>query len=81
MVTINVDYSRIGRSRRFSTHLFADERAALCVGDLVAVTGDDVDERKARVAALCDENRSAEFEFVPERTPRVRRGSTGLRMS
>lgn len=77
MVTISVDYSRVGRSLRFSAHVFAEERAALHVGDLVTVTGDDVDERKARVIALCDEDRSAEFEFVPVRGIRVPRSSSG----
>jgi hypothetical protein len=77
MVTISVDYSRVGRSPRFSTHVFAEERAALHVGDLVTATGDDVEERKARVIALCDEGRSAEFEFVAVRGLRVRRSGSG----
>ena len=77
MVTISVDYSRVGRSPRLSTHIFAEERAALRVGDLVTVTGDDVHERKARVVALCDEDRSAEFEFVPVRVLHIRRAGTG----
>ena len=77
MVTINVDYSRVGRSSRFSTHVFAEERAALHVGDVVVVTGDDVEDRRARVVAFHDEDRSAEFEFVPVRMLNVRRAADG----
>lgn len=66
MLTIVVDYSRIGRSSRFTTRLLAEERQLLHTGDIVAVTGDDVDERYAKVVSIRDGSRMAEFEFCPQ---------------
>ncbi len=65
MVKINVDYARVGRSASFRIHLFTDERQSLHVGDVVVVTGDDVEERTARVVTFFDDDRTAQFEFVP----------------
>ncbi|MDZ7732347.1 MAG: hypothetical protein U5R31_03865 [Acidimicrobiia bacterium] len=69
MTTIEIDYSRHGRSQRITVPLFRRERVVE-VGERVRVVGDDVPERTAqsplcsRVAAKrCSSSRTA-----PDRT-------------
>lgn len=62
MTTIEVDYSRYGRSQRITVPLFLRERVVEA-GERVRVVGDDVPERTARVAALLDDGRKAVLEF------------------
>lgn len=62
MTTIEIDYSRYGRSQRITVPLFLRERVVE-VGERVRVVGDDVPERTARVAALLDGGRKAVLEF------------------
>lgn len=59
---IDIDYSRYGRSQRITVPLFQAERTVE-VGERVQVTGDDVPDRAARVAALLDGGRKAVLEF------------------
>lgn len=62
MTTIEIDYSRYGRSQRITVPLFVRERVVE-VGERVRVVGDDVPERTARVTALLDGGRKAVLEF------------------
>jgi len=62
MTTIEIDYSRYGRSKRITVPLFKRERS-IEVGERVRVVGDDVPERSAIVAALLDDGRKAVLEF------------------
>lgn len=62
MTTIEIDYSRYGRSKRITVPLFKRERS-IEVGERVQVVGDDVPERTAIVAALIEDGRKAVLEF------------------
>lgn len=62
MTTIEIDYSRYGRSTRITVPLYKRERT-IELGERVRVVGDDVPERTAIVAALIDDGRKAVLEF------------------
>lgn len=66
--TIEVDYSRYGRSKRITVPLFTRERS-IEVGARVQVVGDDVPERTAIVAALLEDGRKAVLEFEDTAAP------------
>jgi hypothetical protein len=68
LTTIEIDYSRYGRSKRLTVPLFQRERAVE-VGDHVQVVGDDVPPRTAMVVDLLDDGRKAVLEFDDELTP------------
>lgn len=68
MTTIEIDYSRYGRSKRITVPLFKRERS-IEVGERVQVVGDDVPERTAFVTALVDNGRKAVLEFVDAAPP------------
>jgi hypothetical protein len=63
--TIEIDYSRYGRSQRITVPLFRRERM-IEIGERVRVVGNDVPERTARVTALLDDGRKAILEFYDE---------------
>ncbi len=62
MTTIEIDYSRYGRSKRITVPLFKRERVVQ-IGERVRVVGDDVPERIATVSALLDGGRKAVLAF------------------
>ena len=68
LTTIEIDYSRYGRSKRLTVPLFQRERAVE-VGDRVQVVGDDVPARTATVVELLEDGRRAVLEFDEELAP------------
>jgi hypothetical protein len=62
MTTIEIDYSRYGRSTRITVPLFKRERV-IEVGERVRVVGDDVPARTAIVSALVEDGRKAILDF------------------
>ena len=62
MTTIQVDFSRYGKSQRITVPLFRRERD-IEVGDRVKVVGDDVPEMTAVVTSLLEDGRKAVLEF------------------
>lgn len=68
MTTIEIDYSRYGRSTRITVPLFKRERG-IERGERVRVVGDDMPERTAVVEALIDGGRKAILEFDEPATP------------
>lgn len=68
LTTIEIDYSRYGRSSRITVPLLARERS-IEIGEHVRVVGDDVPERTAVVAELLDDGRKAVLEFDDVPTP------------
>jgi hypothetical protein len=65
LTTIEIDYSRYGRSKRITVPLFKRERS-IEVGDRVRVVGDDVEPRTAVVVELLEDRRQAVLEFEDE---------------
>jgi hypothetical protein len=65
LTTIEIDYSRYGRSKRITVPLFKRERS-IVVGDRVQVVGDDVAPRTAVVVELLEDGRQAVLEFEDE---------------
>ncbi len=68
LTTIEIDYSRYGRSKRVTVPLFTRERTVE-VGERIQVVGDDVPARTATVVELLDDGRKAVLEFDEELTP------------
>jgi len=64
MTTIEIDYSRYGRSTRITVPLFQRERN-IEIGERVRIIGDDVPTRTAVVADLIDNGRKAILDLDP----------------
>lgn len=52
MITLFVDYSRVGRAERFTLNLTGPERARVAAGDTVRLVGDGVEPATARVESV-----------------------------
>jgi hypothetical protein len=65
-VEIVVDFSEVGRARRFMVPVTARERQHLSIGCTVVLIGDSVDPLEARVRTL-GESSMVEVELLPDR--------------
>jgi hypothetical protein len=58
MLTLFVDYNRVGHAHRFSLNLTGPERAQVAPGDVVRLTGDGVPPATARVDEIDEAGRA-----------------------